>query len=182
MVLSFDPISITFRRDGIVDFLKQWFGQSPAYVVFLAAYMDSLFIVGLFVYGTLLFGVGLVLLAAGEIDLEFILFLSFLGAFLGDQTGFWLGRGLGVVVLDRSKSDRIRRGMAKARELFYKFGIYAIIAGRFFGPTRSTLPVLCGSSDVSFLRYLGVDVLACFVWVSVWGVVLHLVHTGLLVL
>ena len=67
-------------------------------------------LVGLFFPGdSLLFSAGLVAASNSSIDISLLCLVVFLGAFIGDQTGYVIGRKYGRPYLDRKNSPKLNR-------------------------------------------------------------------------
>lgn len=124
-------------------------------------------LVGFFLPGdSLLFTAGL-LASQGIIHqpIWVVAAVTALGAFAGDQLGYWIGRRTGPRIFDRPDS-RLFRGsfVVKTQEFFAQYGARAIILGRFIPIVRTFLPVSAGISRMPYRRFVGFDAVGALVW------------------
>ena len=111
-------------------------------------------LVGFFLPGdSLLFTAGL-LSAPGthgpvHLPLLQVLIASVIGALLGAQTGYWIGRRGGRALLARSRAKRLHEGANRAEELLDRYGhARAIVLARFVPVVRTVLNPLAGALNV----------------------------------
>ncbi|MCL6675221.1 DedA family protein [Streptomyces panaciradicis] len=111
-------------------------------------------LVGFFLPGdSLLFTAGL-LCANGvrgsvHLSLGQVLVAAVVGALLGAQTGYWIGRRGGRALLVRSRARKLHEGAARAEELLARYGhAKAVVLARFVPVVRTVLNPLAGALDV----------------------------------
>lgn len=117
--------------------------------------------------------VGLVLLgaAAGQADvpLPAVIAVAAVGAFLGDSTSWYIGHRWGTVLLFRW--DIVRRHiegpLARAETHFAEYGGQTVFTARFVGALRAVVPLVAGTSGMSYRRFVPWNVAASIIWVSV---------------
>jgi len=120
--------------------------------------------VGLFVSGLFLFGVATVLVETQVLSLWQIVPLAFLGALLGDHTGYYLGRHFGPRLHQFRLAQRYRAQMERGERLILRHGPSTIFIGRFIPAIRSLLPAMLGVSGFARARYSLLDTIACGLW------------------
>ncbi|WP_051951086.1 DedA family protein [Actinacidiphila yeochonensis] len=125
---------------------------APGIAVVLFA--ETGLLVGFFLPGdSLLFTAGL-LCSAGtsrslHLSLWQVLVASVVGALVGSQTGYLLGRRGGPALLARSRSRRLREGADRAAELLDRYGhAKAVVLARFVPVVRTVLNPLAGALGV----------------------------------
>lgn len=102
-------------------------------------------LIGFFLPGdSLLFTAGLLCVSgshgAVHLSLPQVLVASVVGALLGAQTGYWIGRRGGRALLARSRSRKLGEGAARAEELLDRYGhAKAIVLARFVPVVRTVL-------------------------------------------
>ena len=152
---------------GFVDQSIQFIAQYQAWagvVVFLMAFGESLFIVGILLPATfLLFIVG-GLVGNGTLPWFSVLCWGFAGGVLGDALSYWLGCWVGPKVLRWRILKRHRTKVARARLFFYRYGFLAVLVGRFLGPVRCVIPTVAGAMGMSQARFQLANVLSAAVW------------------
>jgi len=133
-------------------------------VIFLMAFGESLFIVGLFLPATVfLFAAG-TLIGSETISATPILVWGIVGAIAGDAVSFWLGRWFGPKMLRHKRLDPYRRNVARARLFFYRYGFLAVLIGRFLGPLRCFVPTVAGVMGMPELRFQIANVVSAVLW------------------
>jgi membrane protein DedA with SNARE-associated domain len=133
-------------------------------VIFIMAFGESLFVVGLFIPATvLLFATG-TLIATGVLDAGTILLWGITGAIVGDALSFWLGRWMGPKVLRHRFLKTYRRKVARARLFFYRYGFLAVLIARFLGPLRCFIPTVAGVMGMPELRFQIANIISAILW------------------
>ncbi|HET7121515.1 MAG TPA: DedA family protein [Solirubrobacterales bacterium] len=106
-----------------------------------------------------------VLAAQGELVIWFIVPLVALGAFLGDNASYWLGRGIGDPVAERLFSGE--KGQARllwAEEALDRRGVILIAIGRFVPGGRTATTFAAGTLEMPYRQFLFADAIAAVVW------------------
>lgn len=100
----------------------------------------------------------------GYLQLQWVVFASFLGTLCGDQLYFHIGRTKGTPFLDKrpywkAKSERIFN-------LLKRHQLLLILGFRFVYGMRTIAPFVIGASGVSPLRFLILNMASGFLWAS----------------
>jgi membrane protein DedA with SNARE-associated domain len=110
--------------------------------------------------------VGGFLAGSHELSYPIVLICTIIGAILGDNFGYWLGRWGGLRVLEKiggifrfSHED-----VAKARDRFVGNADRAVFFGRFITLLRIFAGPLAGLSGMSYRRFLFFNVSGAIVW------------------
>lgn len=121
-------------------------------------------------FGSLLEGETVLVLAGfsahrGYLDFFAVVAVAWLGAVLGDQFYFWLGRRHGQAVLARwpRQAKAIRRALA----LIEPHPGKVIVAMRFAWGLRTALPMAIGMSGVSRIRFFLLNMVSAALWAPV---------------
>lgn len=146
------------------DWLTQEVSQSPLtyLVVFVAAGADVLFPP---IPSETIVITASVLAAQGELVIWFIVPLVALGAFLGDNASYWLGRKIGDPVADRLFSGE--KGQARlqwAEGALQRRGVVLIAIGRFIPAGRTATTFAAGSLEMPYREFLFADAIAACIW------------------
>jgi membrane protein DedA with SNARE-associated domain len=117
--------------------------------------------------GTLLEGETLLALAGyaahrGYLDFTAVVAVGALGAILGDQFWFWLGRNRGRALMARRPALAARIGRALA--LIERHPNAILSVQRFIWGMRIALPLAAGMSRVGAGRFVLLNVLSALVW------------------
>ena len=151
-----------------MDELTRLLGESPPgwaiLVVPILAFMESCALVGLFVSGVLLLTVATLLHSQNFADPRLMASLAFLGALMGDQTGFLFGRLYGNNIWNIQFLKRRASGKEKFEKLMIRNAPWAIFVGRFIPAIRSITPILAGLANISPKKFIFYDIVACAFW------------------
>lgn len=134
------------------DSVLATFGALGVLVVIFAE--SGLLVVGFFLPGdTLLFPAGVLCAAstdqAPRLMLWQVLLCAAVGAVLGAQVGFLLGRHGGRALLARTSKRRVREAAARAEKLLARYGYgKALVIGRFIPMVRTVLHPAAGALGV----------------------------------
>lgn len=100
----------------------------------------------------------------GIVDPIKLLFVSWLGSFLGDQVWFFLGRRYGAALLNRFPKWRPK--VEIALDLLYEFKTLFILSFRFIYGVRNVSSFAVGLSEISWARFSLTNFIAAGVWAS----------------
>ncbi len=120
---------------------------------------------------SLLIAAALYAAATGDITIEHVVLASALGAVLGDNAGYLIGRRIGPPVLARYGPkigltlDRQRLG----RFLFLRHGGKVVFFGRFIAFLRTFAAVLAGVNHMPWRRFLLWNALGGVFWTFLYG-------------
>ena len=122
--------------------------------------------------GTFLEGEAILVMAGffaerGHLDLYLVIFVAFLGAYLGHIFWFWLGRTQGVRLLDRF--PKMKKHFGKGIRMFERYGAPAIFITQWLYGLRVTCAVIIGISRISVLKFLLYEAVTCLIWAIVIG-------------
>ncbi|MBC7962680.1 MAG: DedA family protein [Steroidobacteraceae bacterium] len=117
--------------------------------------------------GTFLEGEAILLMAGflafrGYLDISGVVLTAWLGAFLGDQCYFYLGRLKGRALLKRFHS--IARKFRAALKLIEKYGIFVAFISRFTYGFRIVLPVILGITKLAPRTFLWINMVSALSW------------------
>ncbi|MCD9877097.1 DedA family protein [Streptomyces guryensis] len=127
-------------------------------------------LVGFFLPGdSLLFTAGLLSVhgvhGSVHLSLPQVLVAAVVGALLGAQAGYWLGRRGGRALLARSRAKKLHEGAERAEELLARYGhAKAVVLARFVPVVRTVLNPLAGALDVPVRVFTLWQVIGGLVW------------------
>lgn len=107
----------------------------------------------------------------GYLHIEAVLIFVFLGAVLGDCTGYIIGRygGRKLILrfghLFKITPDRLD----KIEEQFNKNGVYIVATARFVVLLRQLNGVVAGSVKMNPVKFLTANIIGASAWTLVWG-------------
>jgi membrane protein DedA with SNARE-associated domain len=108
--------------------------------------------------------------AAGDLALGQAFHAALAGAVLGDQVGFWAGRGLGAGLLGRLRQDPGRdRLLARADALMDRRGLVAVFLSRWLvSPLGPYVNLIAGSTGFPWARFTLAGVAGEGVWAGLY--------------
>lgn len=152
-----------YSPDGLRELIR-W-GGPP--LVCTIIFVETGLFVGFFLPGDSLLVTAGIFAAAGVISLKWLLLPGILCAILGDQVGYWIGRGAGAALYKREDSLFFRRShLQRAHEFYEKYGGRAVILARFVPIVRTFCPPVSGAAHMPYGRYLSYDVFGGIFWVG----------------
>jgi membrane-associated protein len=130
-------------------------------------FVETGFFVGFFLPGDSLLVTAGVFSAAGVISLRWILVPVMLCAIVGDQIGYWIGRGAGLALYRREDSLLFhKRHLRRAHTFYTKYGGKTVILARFVPIIRTFCPLVAGAAGMPYVRYLVYDIFGGVFWVG----------------
>ena len=153
------------------------FGAFAMIGVMLIVFIETGLLIGFFLPGdSLLFVTGL-MVATGAIqiplgDASFTVpiwlacGLISLAAWLGDQTGYLIGRRVGPAIFNKPESKLFsHENVARTNSFFERYGARAIILAHFVPVMRTFVPVAAGVGEMPYRKFLRYN----FIGVIGWG-------------
>jgi len=99
----------------------------------------------------------------GSIPVIWLIILYWIAAVVGDTVNYWIGRGMGKMLLKRKM---IKPHYYQKAHLFYeKHGSKAIILARFIPIIRTFIPFVAGLSSMSARTFTTFNMLGGIIWV-----------------
>jgi membrane protein DedA with SNARE-associated domain len=137
-------------------------------VVFLFAFLDVVFPVVPSETAVITSGV---LAATGDLSIFLIIVCAAIGAMLGDNLAYWLGRVFEEPVRRRFFKGERQRHLDRAEKAIEERGGYLVIIGRFIPGGRTVVTFGCGILRYSWPRFFAFDVAAGLLWATYGGLV-----------
>jgi membrane-associated protein len=136
-------------------------------LVCIVVFVETGLFVGFFLPGDSLLVTAGVFAAAGTIPLRWLLLPVMLCAIVGDQLGYWIGRGMGVSLYKREDSLFFRRShLQRAHDFYEKYGGKTVILARFVPIVRTFCPPVAGAAGMPYSRYVAYDIFGGILWVG----------------
>ena len=103
----------------------------------------------------------------GYLDISAVVLTAWVGAFLGDQFYFYLGRQKGRALLKRFHS--IARKFRAALKLIEKYGVYVAFISRYTYGFRIILPIILGITKLAPRTFLWINLVSALTWAVVFA-------------
>jgi membrane protein DedA with SNARE-associated domain/membrane-associated phospholipid phosphatase len=152
--------------DAIQPFLD-YFSANPGWalvVVFLIAFGEALLIIGLFVPSTVaLLGAG-ALVGLGKLGFWEVFLCTAIGAILGDQVSYWVGRLYGERLKVMWPLRNYPALVARGEDFMRSHGGKSIALGRFVPGVKAVVPGIAGMLGMGQARFAAVNFSSGLVW------------------
>jgi membrane-associated protein len=137
-------------------------------LLFLIVFVETgLVVMPLLPGDSLLFSVGLLASASGQLDVYYVIPLLILAALSGDQVNYFLGRYFSSWIREREQILFLKRSHVEQTETFYaKYGAKTVILARFIPIVRTVAPFVAGAGRMSYPVYLLYGFLGACLWVT----------------
>jgi membrane-associated protein len=154
------------------------FGAFAIIGVMLIIFIETGLLVGFFLPGdSLLFVTGLMVstgaiqIPLGATSLVVPIWLACalisLAAWLGDQTGYLIGRRVGPAIFNKPESKLFsHENVARANSFFERYGARAIILAHFVPVMRTFVPVAAGVGEMPYRRFLRYNFIGVIGWAT----------------
>jgi len=153
---------------GMLD-IGNWVTQLGLFAVLsaigLIVFAESGLLVGIFLPGdTLLFAAGLVV-AQGDLPLILTMFVIFIAAVLGDNTGYFFGKATGQRLLHRKRGLFFRGdNIGRAEAYFKKYGAKTVFLARFVPYIRTFTPIVAGIGHMDRKLFIAYNFAGALAW------------------
>ena len=160
-------IDIILHLDVHLLALTQQYGVWVYAILFLIIYSETGLVIAPFLPGDSLLFVAGALCGMGALQMEWLAPLLVLAAFTGDNTNYWIGRLVGVRLLNRANARLIsREHLAKAQAFYDKHGGKTIILARFMPILRTFAPFVAGIGMMRYRLFVLFSALGSMAWIS----------------
>ena len=160
-------IDIVLHLDAHLLVLVQQYGIWIYAILFAIIFAETGLVVAPFLPGdSLLFVIG-ALCGMGSLQLQVALPLLILAAFMGDNTNYWVGRLLGLRLLNHPNQRWIKHEHLEKTHAFYaKHGGKTVIFARFLPIIRTFAPFVAGIGTMNYRLYLMFSILGGVAWIG----------------
>jgi membrane protein DedA with SNARE-associated domain len=154
----------------VPDWITELFACYGYVVVFVGVLLEN---AGLPVPGETVLLAGAALSRSGTMSLPWIVATAIVGAIIGDNVGFLIGRrgGRALVVRYGSKLGLTTRRLAQFDRFFDRHGAKTVIIARFVTGLRVFGALLAGTSDLPWGRFLVYNAAGAIAWATTFGAV-----------
>jgi len=152
------------------------FGAFAMIGVCIIVFVETGLLVGFFLPGdSLLFVTGL-MVSSGAIvfplaDSTFVVpvwlacAMISASAWLGDQTGYWIGRKAGPAIFNKSESKFFsQKNVSRTNSFFERYGARAIILPHFVPVMRTFVPVAARIGEMPYRKFLKYNIIGVLGW------------------
>jgi membrane protein DedA with SNARE-associated domain len=160
-------VDYCYYSNAILDFVREhrtW----AAPIVLVLAFGESLALVSLILpFWIMLVGFGAVIGGGSGISFWVIMSAAAVGAALGDWLSYWLGYHFHEQIARMWPLNSHPALIPKGHEFFRRFGVWAIVIGRFSGPLRASVPIVAGITQMPWFLFQIANWGSAFLWAFV---------------
>lgn len=121
-------------------------------ILFLGSFGDTLIGLNLFVHGELFFLLAAYLSSNKVLILYTSYFVLILGALLGDNISYFLGRKIQFQFREKSKLFN-KENYTQTKKIFIKYGGFGIFFSKFLGPISWVTPFIAGNINYNYKKF-----------------------------
>ncbi|MBI4809254.1 MAG: DedA family protein [Nitrosomonadales bacterium] len=160
-------IDIVLHLDAHLLALVQEYGLWIYAILFAIIFAETGLVVAPFLPGdSLLFVIG-ALCGMGSLELQIAMPLLILAAFMGDNTNYWVGRLLGLRLLNHASQKLIKHEHLEKTHAFYaKHGGKTVIFARFLPIIRTFAPFVAGIGTMNYRLYVMYSIIGGVSWIG----------------
>lgn len=153
--------------DAIITFVRtnpQWI--APA--IFALAFGESIAFVSLVLpFWGMLVAMGS-LIGTGDITMFVIVWVAAsIGAAFGDWVSYWLGFHFHDQIARMWPLSRHPDLLPRGHAFMEKWGVWAVVLGRFSGPFRASVPIVAGATEMDRTKFQIANWSSAFLWALV---------------
>jgi membrane-associated protein len=160
-------VDIVLHLDAHLLMLVHQYGMWVYAILFAIIFAETGLVVAPFLPGDSLLFVTGALCGMGSLDLGIVLPLLVLAAFGGDNTNYWIGRLLGLRLLNKASPRFIKHEhLEKTHAFFDKHGGKTIIFARFLPIIRTFAPFVAGIGTMRYRLFVMFSALGSLAWIG----------------
>jgi membrane protein DedA with SNARE-associated domain len=145
--------------------LVEWLEAGGIPFLFLLMLLEGNPIIGSFIPGqTIVIFIGFLISTTKIYNLYVVIFFVFLGTFIGDLFGYYMGKKYGIKGLKKFGLNSQSRIYKSSYYFFKKYGFWSIILGRQFNFTRAFIPFFAGCFKMAFFPFFIFAFISCLIW------------------
>ncbi len=140
--------------------------QSALAVIFCAALLEALAVIGTVIPGSSIVFIGGALAGLNALDPWWTAAVAVAGAILGDGISYWLGQHYHERIRGLWPIRKYPAVLEQGQAYFARHGGKSVFFGRFLGPVRAIVPVVAGMSGMPAVHFYLINVVSAFAWVA----------------
>ncbi len=150
----------------ILETLLSLFVAFGYIVLFVATALENIPVVGAFMPGEVIVVAAGFAASSGDFELPIVILIAGLGAFLGSNISYALGRWGGRSLIERIAARlRMDSGkLDKADKYFQTHGPVTVFVGRYMSGVKAFIPALAGAHHMPFGKFMFFSALGIVTW------------------
>ena len=161
----FSIIDLILHFDTYLPGIIAVYGFWTYLILFIIIFCETGFVVFPYLPGDSLLFVAGTLAGAGFLNLEILIVTLIAAAVLGDSANYWIGKTVGMKVLETKYCLVKKEQLEKTEEYFARYGGLTIVIARFVPFIRTFAPFLAGIGKMTYRWFVTYNVIGAGLWV-----------------
>lgn len=159
--------NLILHLDAHIGAFFQAYGTWAYIILFLVIFCETGLVIMPFLPGdSLLFAIG-ALASRHMINLKWMVFLLSLGAILGDQTNYWIGRSIGHYLVRLKDRWYFKKSYLDRTHQFYEtYGGKTLVIARFVPIIRTFAPFVAGLGKMYYGKFCFYSISGGIFWIA----------------
>jgi len=160
-------LDLITHLDQTLAAASQFLGLWLYLILFLIIFAETGLVIAPFLPGdSLLFAVGAMTSLETGLNFEILCPLLILAAILGNEVNYRIGHWLGPQIFSQKNSRLLNQGhLIKAQNFYAKYGVRAMVIGRFMPIIRTFVPFVAGIGHMPYSSFCKSNVLGGILWI-----------------
>ena len=137
-------------------------------IVATVSFLESLTLVGLFIPGIVLMASLGTLIGNGYLNFYSAWIAGLIGCLFGDWISYYIGWRFKKWLHNLSLLKKNNIILNKIKKSLYNHNIITILIGRFIGPTRPLVPLVCGMLKLPLKKFILPSIFGCLLWPPIY--------------
>jgi membrane-associated protein len=159
-------INLILHLDSHLLALVQDYGVWVYAILFAIIFAETGLVVAPFLPGDSLLFVAGALCAMGSLELQWLMPLLMVAAFVGDNTNYWIGRFFGIKLFTHDSRFFKHAHLQKTQMFYAKHGGKTIIFARFLPIIRTFAPFVAGIGAMQYRVFMAFSALGSVAWIG----------------
>ncbi len=135
-------------------------------ILFAIIFAETGLVVAPFLPGDSLLFVAGALCGMGSLELQVLMPLLMLAAFLGDNTNYWIGRRFGIKLFKHDSRFFKHENLEKTQSFYARHGGKTILFARFLPIIRTFAPFVAGIGSMRYRLFVTFSAMGSAAWIS----------------
>jgi len=144
-----------------------WF--AGYWLAFFLAFLETVLVVGVFIPGSVLIIFLGAFAAKGFFEFDDLVWFAVVGALLGDNINYYIGRKFGAKILQKEIWMLKKEHVEKAKDFIKKHGNKSVFWSRFIPGLKEIVPFIAGSLNMNKKKFFIFNFLGAIGWGLEWA-------------
>ncbi|XBC38841.1 MAG: DedA family protein [Buchnera aphidicola (Melaphis rhois)] len=137
-------------------------------IITIVAFLESLALVGLFLPGIILMAALGTLIGNGTLNFYSAWIAGFIGCICGDLISYYIGWKFKQYLNNFYLLKNNKTILSQITTTLNNYTAVTILVGKFVGPTRPLIPMVCGMLNLSLKKFSVSTIFGCILWPPIY--------------